>query len=155
MRRLSADWGLCIRDVYASAGHDWRAPDACHCPVSTAGSRCRSARSGGFRSRRTRGPGPAGRPGSWPDFARCAVSLRRWPPRRFRERRSPTPPIHRFVWPPSPGDRREAIWRAACPTAKSSHQAPISTVRRARRTLNALAINTPCTSASPRNTPLY
>ena len=38
---------------------------------------------------------------------------------------------------------------------QSALQATASDVRRTRRTLNALAINTPCTSASPRNTPLY
>ena len=41
-----------------------------------------------------------------------------------------------------------------CLNRRSARQATASPVRRTRRTLKALAISTPCTSASPRNTPL-
>ena len=77
-------------------------------PVSTTGRRRRSARSGGFRSRRTRGPVRAGTLGSARGFARCAVSPHRLPPRHWRQRRSPIPRIRRFEWPPSPWDGCEA-----------------------------------------------
>ena len=53
------------------------------------------------------------------------------------------------------GHLRLAIWQAARPAARSARQAGTSDVRRARRTLKALAISTPCTIASARNTPLY
>ena len=77
--------------------------------ISTAGRQSRSARFGGFRSRRTRGPVQAGMPGRASGFPRCVVSLHRFLPHHSKQQKSPIPPIRHCEWRPSP-------W-GACETA--------------------------------------
>ena len=72
----------------------------------------------------------AGTAGRAPGFARLAVSLRRWQPRRWTERRSPTPPSRRCEGPPSRQDGCEVVslcresCRSSCSIGSSGPRLP-------------------------------